>query len=220
MNNSAQSRQYFDKLMEYQINYKEWETIIKKVNLKESGLSDLFADCKDERGLVEKWFLYAVESKLNKDKNRMKEFQSIIEKYVGQYKDNQSKILRRDNIRRFKEEAVKIQDRASVYSEAGFRQTEQENQIAHFIQKLNRLQEQTQEEYRTVQEKLEEIHRQTARVEYEKLSSEIHGLEDKQSFHISNRDMIEMERENLELEAEKLEKRLRLLACAKQQEMT
>lgn len=220
MNNSAQSRQYFDKLMEYQINYKEWETIIKKVNLKESGLSDLFADCKDERGLVEKWFLDAVESKLNKDKNRMKEFQSIIEKYVGQYKDNQSKILRRDNIRRFKEEAVKIQDRASVYSEAGFRQTEQENQIAHFIQELNRLQEQTQEEYRTVQEKLEEIHRQTARVEYEKLSSEIHGLEDKQSFHISNRDMIEMERENLEREAEKLEKCLHLLACAKQQEVT
>lgn len=83
MNNSAQSRQYFDKLMEYQINYKEWETIIKKVNLKESGLSDLFADCRDEKGLVEKWFLDAVESKLNKERNRMKEFQSILEKYVG-----------------------------------------------------------------------------------------------------------------------------------------
>ena len=66
MGNSAQSRQYFEKLMEYQINYKEWETIIKKVNLEESGLSNLFADCKDERGLVEKWFLEAVEGKLNK----------------------------------------------------------------------------------------------------------------------------------------------------------
>ena len=83
MNNSAQSRQYFDKLMEYQINYKEWESIIKKVNLKESGLSELFADCRDEKGLVEKWFLDAVESKLNKDRNRMKEFQVILEKYVG-----------------------------------------------------------------------------------------------------------------------------------------
>ena len=54
--NAAQSRQYFDKLMEYQINYKEWESIIKKVNLKESGLSELFSDCRDEKGLVEKWF--------------------------------------------------------------------------------------------------------------------------------------------------------------------
>ncbi len=118
MNNSAQSRQYFDKLAEYQINYKEWETIIKKVNLKESGLSDLFSDCKDEKGLVEKWFLDAVEQKLNKEKNRMKEFQSILEKYVGQYKDNQSKIKRRDAIRAFQEEAKRIreqnQDRKSV----------------------------------------------------------------------------------------------------------
>ena len=30
LTNYAQSRQYFDKLMEYQINYKEWETIITK----------------------------------------------------------------------------------------------------------------------------------------------------------------------------------------------
>ncbi len=72
MGNSAQLRQYFEKLMEYQINYKEWETIIKKVNLEESGLSNLFADCKDERGLVEKWFLEAVEGKLNKEKDRMR----------------------------------------------------------------------------------------------------------------------------------------------------
>lgn len=108
MANPAQSRQYFDKLMEYQIHYKEWETIIKKVNLKESGLSDLFADCRDEKGLVEKWFLDAVESKLNKERNRMKEFQAILEKYVGQYKDNQTKIKRRDIIREFKVEAEKL----------------------------------------------------------------------------------------------------------------
>ena len=96
MANAAQTRQYFDKLMEYQIHYKEWESIIKKVNLKESGLSELFADCRDEKGLVEKWFLDAVESKLNREKNRMKEFQKLLEKYVAQYQDNQSKIRRRD----------------------------------------------------------------------------------------------------------------------------
>ena len=80
MGNAAQTRQYFDKLMEYQIHYKEWESIIKKVNLKESGLSDLFADCKDEKGLVEKWFLDAVENKLNREKSRMKEFRNLMPK--------------------------------------------------------------------------------------------------------------------------------------------
>ena len=78
------------------------------MNLKESGLSDLFADCRDEKGLVEKWFLDAVESKLNRGKNRMQEFQSILEKYVGQYKDNQSKMKRRDAIEKFREESEKF----------------------------------------------------------------------------------------------------------------
>ena len=49
MSSPAQSRQYFYKLMEYQINYKEWETIIRKVNVKESGLSELFSNCRTEK---------------------------------------------------------------------------------------------------------------------------------------------------------------------------
>lgn len=53
MNNSAQSRQYFVKLAEYGIDYREWQNIIKKINEEESGLSKLFAECKDEKGLVE-----------------------------------------------------------------------------------------------------------------------------------------------------------------------
>lgn len=220
MNNAAQSRQYFEKLKEYQIHDKEWETIIKKVNLKESGLSDLFADCKDEKGLVEKWFLDAVESKLNKDKNRMKEFQTIMEKYVGQYKDNQSKIKRRDTIRLFKEEAAKIQEKAEAYRDAEEDAMGQENQIAHFIAELNRLKELTQDEQQNVMEKMESIHQAIARVEYEKLSSEIHQLEEEQRFHISNRDMVEVEQEGLKQEAERIEHTLHLLACAKQQELT
>ena len=115
MNNSAQSKQYFDKLAEYQIYYKEWENIIKKVNLKESGLSELFSDCRDEKGLIEKWFLDAVESKLNREKDRMKEFQNIIEKYVISYKANQSKIARRNTICQFKEDAAEIFSSASEY---------------------------------------------------------------------------------------------------------
>lgn len=218
MNNSAQSRQYFDKLMEYQINYKEWESIIKKVNLKESGLSELFADCRDEKGLVEKWFLDAVESKLNKDRNRMKEFQVILEKYVGQYKENRSKIQRRDTIRAFKEEALRIQEKAGGYKETDEARLAQENLVAGFITELTGLREIAEGTYRENQERLEEIRRSIARVEYEKLSAEIYGLEDKLSFHTSNRDMLEIERDTLEKEAKEIESLLHLLACAKQQE--
>lgn len=218
MNNSAQSRQYFDKLMEYQINYKEWESIIKKVNLKESGLSELFADCRDEKGLVEKWFLDAVESKLNKDRNRMKEFQVILEKYVGQYKENRSKIQRRDTIRAFKEEALRIQERAGVYQSADEARQAQENLVANFISELTGLRETAEEAYRENQKRLEEIRLSIARVEYEKLSGEIYALEDDLRFHTSNRDMLEIERDTLEKEAKEIENRLHLLMCAKQQE--
>ena len=217
MTNPAQSRQYFDKLMEYKINYKEWETIIKKVNLKESGLSELFADCRDEKGLVEKWFLDAVESKLNRDRNRMKEFQTILEKYVGQYKDNQTKIRRRDMIRAFKEEAAGIRQKAEDYQAENERRQFQENLIAQFIVELNRLHDAAEGEYQGILDKIEELREGLARVEYEKLSSEIHRLEEELKFHISNRDMIEMEKENLEKDARKTEDILHLLMCAKQQ---
>ncbi len=219
MNNGAQSRQYFDKLQEYQIHYKEWESIIKKVNLKESGLSELFSDCRDEKGLVEKWFLDAVESKLNKERNRMKEFQSILEKYVGQYKDNRSKIQRRDTIRLFKQEAQRIQEKLSVYREGEQKEREQENLVAHFIGELERLQAVTKEEQEEILSQMEQVLAEIAHIEYEKLSGEIHQLEEQMRFHLSNRDMVSMEKEALEREAEEITHRLHLLACAKQQRL-
>lgn len=219
MNNGAQSRQYFDKLQEYQIYYKEWESIIKKVNLKESGLSDLFADCRDEKGLVEKWFLDAVESKLNKERNRMKEFQSILEKYVGQYKDNRSKIRRRDTIRLFKQEARQVEEKLALYREGEEKEAAQENLVAYFIAELERLQAGNREEYEDILAQMEQVLAEIAHIEYEKLSGEIYGLEEQMRFHLSSRDMVTVEMEALERETEEIVRRLHLLACAKQQRL-
>ena len=218
LTNYAQSRQYFNKLMEYQINYKEWETIIKKINLKESGLSDLFADCKDEKGLTEKWFLEAIESKLNKDKNRIKEFQSILEKYAGQYKDNRSKIKRRDTIRQFKEEANGIQTQAEEYQNAETEEGKQQNKIAWFIHDVNGLLSQTEKAHDHAKEVLEGLDQKLSRVEYEELSSQVYDYEEEKNLHIGNRDMIDMERENLQVQAEQTEKKLHILQCARQQD--
>lgn len=87
----------------------------KKINLKESGLSDLFSDCRDEKGLVEKWFLEAVESKLNKEGNRISEFENIIKKYAKQYKDNQTNIHRMENLKEFLKEASGIKNYADEF---------------------------------------------------------------------------------------------------------
>ncbi len=218
MGNTAQSRQYFSRLKEYQIDCREWETIIKKVNLKESGLSDLFADCRDEKGLTEKWFLEAVEGKLNKEHNRIQEFQSIIEKYAGQYKDNRSKIQRRDVIRKFKEEAGEIRSKAEQCLEKE-RQTEEcENQIACFIQTLEGLSRERKDEYARSEARVEEIHQAILWTEYEQISARIHELEEKGKYHISNRDIIGMEQDSLEQSREKILEKLHLYACAGRQE--
>lgn len=219
MGNAAQSRQYFDKLREYQINYREWETIIKKVNLEESGLSNLFSDCKDERGLVEKWFLEAVEGKLNREQNRMKEFQSITGKYVGQYKANQSKIKRRDTIRLFKEEGRRIEEKAGQYQAVEEKKSRQENRIAAFIGELERLKADTAGRLLEAEEELAKNRRALGRVQYEKLSGEYHAIVKEQRFFAGNRDMLEAERDALEREASEYEKRLRMLLCAKQQDV-
>lgn len=218
MTNPAQSRQYFDKLLEYQINYKEWETIIKKVNLEESGLSNLFSDCRDERGLVEKWFLEAIEGKLNREKNRMKEFQTIVEKYVGQYKDNRSKIKRRDTIRLFGEESLLVEEAALHCQQAEGEKKNQENRIGEFIQNLSSCRAAAGELYGEVLQNLDKVEKEISYIRYEQLSDEYYQYEKEQRFHVSNRDMIEAEREELERQQKETEKRLSLLFCARQQE--
>lgn len=218
MLNAAQSRQYFEKLKEYQIHYKEWETIIKKINLKESGLSELFNDCRDERGLVEKWFLEAVESKLNKEKDRMKEFQSLLEKYVTLYKDNQEQIQRKTKIDRFREEAVPIRERAEIFQRAQEDEKAQEAKIIAFADKIGRLRQETQGEQEQIQEQIQDIRRQIERVLYEKISAELYGLMEEQKYQVSSRQMLEMEREALDKEIRAVEKKLWLLLCAKCQE--
>lgn len=218
MLNPAQSRQYFDKLAEYQIHYKEWESIIKKVNVKESGLSDLFADCKDEKGLVEKWFLEAVENKLNKEKNRIKEFQGIMEKYTAQYRDNQSKIKRRDTIVEFTEEAGQVRKDAERYQRAEDEVGAQQNRIADFIQRLRACFETERQRSEEIARQIEAFAEQIVRLEYERISGEIHAVLEQESFCSRNLQMLRMERDDLVQTRDAIARTIHALLSAKRQE--
>lgn len=219
MNHYAQSKQYFDKLAEYQIYFKEWETIIRKVNARESGLSELFSECKNEKELLEKWFLDAIESKLNRDKNRIKEFQGIVEKYVRLYKENKSKIQRKETILAFKEDMLKVEELGNHYLESEHKVQVAQNRIACFIQELNRLEGMVKQKLQEVEQKKQDCEAQVLHIVYEKLSMELHQLEDNLRFRISNREMIGMEKDALEEELQRIEHTLHLLDCAKQQEV-
>lgn len=219
MSSPAQSRQYFYKLMEYQINYKEWETIIRKVNVKESGLSELFCDCRTEKELVEKWFLEAVESKLNKEENKVKNFQEILEKYAGKYKNIKEQLKRRDAIQKFKEAAEEIQINAEDFLVKEGEKIEQEKVIAAFIARLNVLYEEAEIERERQEEGRKKLQEELEFLKYEQLSCEFHEKNREKRNHASNREMIDLEKESLLRKQEKIQKKVHVFLCAKQQEM-
>ena len=219
MSSPAQSRQYFYKLMEYQINYKEWETIIRKVNVKESGLSELFSDCWTEKELVEKWFLEAVESKLNKEENKVKNFQEILEKYAGKYKNIKEQLKRRDAIQKFKEAAEEIQINAEDFLVKEGEKAEQEKVIAAFIARLNVLYEEAEIERERQEEGRKKLQEELEFLKYEQLSCEFHEKNREKRNHASNREMIDLEKESLLRKQQKIQKKVHVFLCAKQQEM-
>lgn len=219
MSSPAQSRQYFYKLMEYQINYKEWETIIRKVNVKESGLSELFSDCRTEKELVEKWFLEAVESKLNKEENKVKNFQEILEKYAGKYKNIKEQLKRRDAIQKFKEAAEEIQINAEDFLVKEGEKAEQEKVIAAFIARLNVLYEEAEIERERQEEGRKKLQEELEFLKYEQLSCEFHEKNREKKNHASNREMIDLEKESLLRKQQKIQKKVHVFLCAKQQEM-
>lgn len=219
MSSPAQSRQYFYKLMEYQINYKEWETIIRKVNIKESGLSELFSDCRTEKELIEKWFLEAVESKLNKEENKVKNFQEILEKYAGKYKNIKEQLKRRDAIQKFKEAAEEIQINAEDFLVKEGEKAEQEKVIAAFIARLNVLYEEAEIERERQEEGRKKLQEELEFLKYEQLSCEFHEKNREKRNHASNREMIDLEKESLLRKQEKIQKKVHVFLCAKQQEM-
>lgn len=221
MNMQAQSKQYFSKLKEYNIDYKEWEKIIKKVNLKESGLSDLFSDCKDEKGLVEKWFLETVEEKLSSENNRMNEFQNIIDKHVRQYSENESKIKRRDIIQLFKDYVIYDGETKSVLTLAGEfahkenEETQKENEIANYLRILNTLSDETLDEIAKKEDLLEDIVSEFLHLHYEKYSCDINDLLHEKEKHERLFSQSLLEKNVIEAKMADLDEKIHILECAK-----
>lgn len=178
MTQSNQSKNYFAKLKEYQINNKEWESIIHKINLKESGLSELFVESKSADGLIEKWFLKTVEDKLNVDEDKIKNFQEIVFSYAKQYRENKVKIDKKASIEGF------FVDGESVRSHAVELQTRQrersafENKIANLVVTIEKKKAELDSLKEKLQEQITQIVGEIEDFQYEKLSLEIYRCQE------------------------------------------
>jgi len=177
MNQYEQSRRYYQKLKEYKIDSREWD-IIHKINLKESGLSELFSDAKSVEGLVEKWFLTTVEDKLNKTGNKIRNFNEIVKKYIYQYKEIQSKIQKRDAIDLFCGELEVLVKDAEALQEKEEAFAKQKNIMANFIKYLNDLKTQVQGELDHIRSSIAELDNSINDLRYQEISKEWYCLYD------------------------------------------
>ncbi len=222
MNHPAQQRQYFDKLKEYRVDYKEWEDIIKKINQKEGGLSELFSDCKDERSLTEKWFLESIEKKLDKDGSRIGEFERIVGNYVKQYYENEDKIKRRDTIEKFREhitldqeagEERSVKSYAEEFLSEETKKTVQESRIAAFREAIAGFHADTEKEISRKEQELADLEQQLLHVRHEMYSYEMLELTREKERYEAEFERLRSLIEKLEAKITETEEQLGVLLC-------
>lgn len=215
MSSSHFRKGYFSKLQEYQIDHKEWESIIKKVNLKESGLSELFANAKDEKGLIENWFLDAVEKKINQEQDRIKEFRSIAYKYICQFRENQTKIERKGKIEKYFEDAEVIKEKVAQYEHSHKELEAQKEKIAVFIQEVYKQMDILSKEIEQKQKDISDLDKKLLRIRHEKISYQMYGLENEKRDKMEDRLESEKQIISCRNNIEQIKKELCKMDCAK-----
>ncbi len=186
-------RQYFSTLRQYQINNKEWESIIRKVNQKESGLSELFQNAKDEKDLVENWFLRPIEDKLNQEKNKIDEFRKLAFQFIGQYRSNQSKIQRKGIIEQYFEDTKPLKAEIDDYVQKDREAVNMRTEMIFYVKSLREELDRLQAEISAGQEKLGQIEKEQKQIVYEQLSYQIYLSEDQKTEILSQRAQQEIE---------------------------
>lgn len=210
-----QRSSYFAKLREYGINSKEWESIIRKLNLKESGLSELFTDCRNAAGLVERWFIRTVEDKLNRDEDKVKNFRDIVMSYSKQYKENKTKIEKRKAIEEFFLDGGVIRQRAVDLKDRREEVSGMQSSIASLAAHLGRKREELEKMGRELADKLSEIEGAIEDTRYGKLSMEIYANMDKAERIEEHLAELIAETERNTQEKKRLEQKRNIMECAK-----
>ena len=219
MNQPAQARSYFHKLEEYRVYYKEWESIIKKINKRESGLSELFADAKGERALVEKWFLPAVETKLNKTEDTMKQFRKLMQQYVNQYCENREKLAKREQILQFLEACSELMLTAEESVQTLQKKQQLENHIAHFLHDLE-LEAQAKEQALYVSTaQLQKLEQDIRMVRYNQYSWEHYQIEEERQQQEQLHQQLTEQEQKLQQSIVEVERQLHVQECARRYDL-
>lgn len=225
MNNAAQSRAYFDKLMEYRISWREWENIIHKINEEEGGLSDLFSDCRNEKELIDKWFLDEIERKLcsvssgdDRDNNMMKNFQELIEKYTQARHRQQDQIRLQARVRQFLTSAQPLQEKTENYTASDDEIHAVLSQMKGFCDEMTALKEESEVQEQTEESRMDGIETALARLQYEKLSADYYRKDARYQTVLAERQKAEETLNRDKEQQTETEKNLHIMEAARQAE--
>ncbi|AGK98602.1 hypothetical protein [Clostridium pasteurianum] len=174
MNNPVTTKNYFNKLEEYKINYREWETIIKQINIKESGLSELFTKAKDSNGLVKEWFLPAVENKLKVDDDRIDNYRQLLDSYIKQYRQNKANIDKKAKLELFNELSKDILICCEEFILTAEKREEIKNYIANVIVYLREKLEDKEKEEAALEQLIESLNDKIIELQYEEESIKVY----------------------------------------------
>ncbi len=178
MNNPVTTKNYFNKLEEYDINYREWETIIKQINIKESGLSELFTKAKDSNGLVKEWFLPAIENKLKVEEDRIVNYRQLLDKYIKQYKQNKANIDKKSKLELFIELSKDLDSHCDDFIAVINKKEEIKNYIANVIAFLKEKSKDKENEEEDLEKLIKELNDKIVELEYERESIKIYNKQD------------------------------------------
>lgn len=215
MNNSVTTKNYFEKLMEYKINHREWETIIKQINIKESGLSELFTKAKDTSGLVREWFLPAIENKLKIDEDRIENYRELMNRYIKQYRANKSNIDKKSKMELFNELSKEIINACEEFIDSVNKREEKKNQIANTLAYLKENLSDREREALELEGFINDLENQIQELNYERESIKIYN----------NKNEIEEIKENIQKQSDlvkdcenkeqNLERKCNVIECAR-----
>ncbi len=167
-------KDYFEKLKEFKINHEEWETIMHPINKGESGLKNLFKDCKSERDLIEKWFIPVIEKKLNVHQDKMDAFQKNLLNQTKHLKEVESKLKQKDITEQYIASLTTLLEQARAYEDTIQQVEDNQIDLQSYVSALKAASSKTSNELETITKTIEDLEVQINEVNMQKDASKIY----------------------------------------------
>lgn len=161
-------------LAEYGIYRAEWETVIEALNKDEGGLNQYFDGAKTSDKLIEKFFIPAIENKMNSVDSGGKDssLETMLINYAKRISEKESVIKERDNNRRLLSELRQMGTMSDELYTAGEKFVSAISEAHGFRASLGKAIKSIEEEAEKTEEAVKQIDGKLAHIEHEEKSKE------------------------------------------------